>query len=154
MRKRLLGSLIAATMLAAAPSWAQVADPATGRDAATEAARGYVGVPSPNQAAVDASEKPITNALNGQAGAAASVQTTAAATLSADQQAQYDADRASYINALVKHDAAVSRTDARYARQQRAYADAMSVWRVQVAECKKGKQAACRMPPPNVSDYY
>lgn len=153
MRQQLLGSLAAATMLAA-PLFAQATDPATGRDPATEAARGYVGVPSPQQAAVDASEQPITNALNGQAGAAAAVQTSAAATLSADQQAQYDVDREAYVAALVKHDAAVNRSDARYARQQRAYADAMSVWRIQVAECKKGKQAACRMPPPNVADYY
>lgn len=153
MQKRFFGSLVAAAMLAA-PLFAQATDPATGRDVATEAARGYVGVPSPNQAAVDASEKPITSALNGQADAAASAQTTNAAALGADQQAQYDVDRAAYVDALVKHDAAVDRTDARYARQQRAYADAMSVWRVQVAECKKGKQKACRMPPPNVSDYY
>lgn len=153
MRQQLLGTFVAATMLAA-PLFAQATAPATGRDPTTEAARGYVGVPSPNQAAVDASEQPMTNALNGQAGAAAAAQTSAAATLSADQQAQYDVDREAYVAALVKHDAAVNRSDARYARQQRAYADAMSVWRIQVAECKQGKQAACRMPPPNVSDYY
>ncbi len=74
--------------------------------------------------------------------------------MSAEQQAQYDADRQAYLAALVQHDRAVDRTDARYVRQQRAYADAMAVWRVQVAECKKGRSSACKMPPPSVADYY
>lgn len=69
-------------------------------------------------------------------------------------QAQYDADRQSYITALMQHDAAVDRTDARYVRQQVAYADAMEAWRMQVAACKKGKRKACDMPPPNPADYY
>jgi hypothetical protein len=69
-------------------------------------------------------------------------------------QAQYDADRESYLTALMQHDAAVDRTDARYVRQQVAYADAMEAWRFQVAACKKGKRKACDMPPPNPADYY
>jgi hypothetical protein len=69
-------------------------------------------------------------------------------------QAQYDADRAAYVDALVRHDAAVDRTNARYVRQQTAYADAMEAWRFQVAACKKGKRKACDMPPPNPANYY
>ena len=144
----------AAATILATPLLAQAIDPETGRTATAEQQRGYVGVPSPAEPAVDAAQKPVTAALNGQVAAADAAASNANAALSADQQAQYDADRAQYIDALVRHDAAVNRTDARYVRQQRAYADAMSVWRVQVAECKKGRQSACRMPPPNVADYY
>jgi len=111
--------------------------------------RGY-DKPSARADAVNAKEGPTTDALNAQADASAA----ATATTSADAQAQYDADRAAYLAALVQHDRAVNRTDARYARQQRAYADAMAVWRVQVQECKRGHQRACDLPPPNVADYY
>ncbi|MDO6413114.1 hypothetical protein Q4F19_01850 [Sphingomonas sp. BIUV-7] len=111
--------------------------------------RGY-DKPTPRADAVNAQEAPVTANLNGQSGAAAA--NTASA--STADQAQYDVDRQAYLDALVQHDRAVDRTDARYMRQQRAYADAMSVWRVQVQECKKGHQRACKLPPPNVSDYY
>ena len=65
-----------------------------------------------------------------------------------------DADRAACMGALARHDAAVDGTDARYVRQQRAYADAMAVWRIQVEECKRGHRKACDMPPPDVTAYY
>jgi hypothetical protein len=111
--------------------------------------RGY-DKPSARADAVNAKEGPVTDSLNAQANAAAST----TATTSASAQAQYDLDRQAYMDALVRHDAAVNRTDVRYARQQRAYADAMAVWRVQVDECKKGHRRACDLPPPNVADYY
>ena len=106
-------------------------------------AKGYVDAASPSEPAINAREAPVTAGLNGQVAAG-----------SAADHAQYEADRADYLAALARHDAAVDRTDARYARQQRAYADAMAVWRVQVADCKRGKRAACDMPPPDVADYY
>ncbi|WP_174274727.1 hypothetical protein [Sphingomonas bacterium] len=97
-----------------------------------------------------ASPNPGTTAAN------ASVMTDAQITTAttAEGQAQYEADRAAYMTALAQHDAAVDRTDARWARQQRAYADAMAVWRWQVSECKKGHQRACNMPTPNPANYY
>ena len=78
----------------------------------------------------------------------------AAAAMNAEGQAQYDADRAAYLAALAQHDRAVDRTDARYARQQRAYADAMAVWRWQVQRCKQGHQRACDLPTPDPSAFY
>lgn len=78
----------------------------------------------------------------------------AAATANAANQAQYDADRQAYMDALTAHDAAVDRSDARYVRQRNAYADAMAVWRVQADACKRGHQKACKAPTPNPADYY
>jgi hypothetical protein len=130
------------------PALAQTANPAAPRQELPYD-RGY-DKPSARTDAVNAKEGPVTDSLNAQANAGAA--TTAAA--STANQAQYDIDRQAYIDALVQHDAAVNRTDARYMRQQRAYADAMAVWRVQVQECKKGHQRACNLPTPNVADYY
>jgi hypothetical protein len=155
MSKPLLGGLLAATILTA-PLLAQAA-PQAARDPATEMARGYATVPSPAEPAVDAREAPVTAALNAQAGADASQQQAISSAQAADHAAamsQYDQDRDAYMAALIQHDARIDRTDARYARQQRAYADAMAVWRVQAAECQKGKQRACKAPPPSVADYY
>ena len=69
-------------------------------------------------------------------------------------QAQYEQDRQAYMAALAQHDHAVNRTDARWAHQQAAYADAMAAWRWQVAACKRGSQRACDMPTPNPADFY
>lgn len=98
-----------------------------------------------------------TQALN--AGVAAQTNAAAAtnavnAEVAAANQAQYETDRQAYMAALVQHDRAVDRTAARTVRQQTAYADAMAVWRVQVEQCKKGRQKACELPPPNPADYY
>ncbi len=72
----------------------------------------------------------------------------------AEGDAQYQADREAYMAALVQHDRAVNRTDARWARQQAAYADAMAAWRWQAAACKRGNQRACNAPTPNPADFY
>ena len=90
--------------------------------------------------ATQANAAATTNAVNAEVAAA--------------NQAQYETDRQSYMAALVQHDRAVDRTAARTVRQQTAYADAMAVWRVQVDQCKKGRQKACDMPAPNPADYY
>ena len=96
-----------------------------------------------------------------QLNAGVAAQANAAATtnavnaeISAANQAQYETDRQAYIAALIQHDRAVDRTAARTVRQQTAYADAMAVWRVQVDQCKKGRQKACELPAPNPADYY
>ncbi|PZU08555.1 hypothetical protein [Sphingomonas sp.] len=147
MRTKLIAAVLAGVALLT-PAIAQTADPhAAHQELAQD--RGY-DKPTARADAVNAKEGPVTDALNARAGASASA---TAATSEADR-AQYDLDRQAYLEALVRHDAAVDRTDARYMRQQRAYADAMSVWRIQVQACKKGHQRACDMPPPNVSDYY
>jgi hypothetical protein len=147
MRKQLILAVLAG-VAGLSPSHAQTASP-TSPTRELPYDRGY-DKPSPRTDAVNAKEGPVTDSLNAQANTAAA--TTASA--STTNQAQYDLDRQAYIDALVQHDAAVNRTDARYMRQQRAYADAMAVWRVQVQECKKGHQRACNLPTPNVADYY
>ena len=147
MRTNLMLLALASTAIVT-PVLAQTANPAAPRQELPYD-RGY-DKPSARTDAVNAKEGPATDALNAQANVGAA---TTAATSTANQ-AQYDMDRQAYIDALVQHDAAVNRTDGRYMRQQRAYADAMAVWRVQVQECKKGHQRACDLPSPNVADYY
>lgn len=74
--------------------------------------------------------------------------------LNAQARVQYEADQQAYYAGLRQHRRAVDRTDARYARQQTAYADAMAAWREQVRQCQKGHQRICKQPAPRVSDYY
>lgn len=148
MRNSLLGLVACGVILT--PVLAQTMPGATGRSAQEEFQRGYAATPMPGQANINAGGQAGVQALNGQASAAAQ----ANAGVSAADQAQYDADRAAYMDALAAHDHAVNRADARYIRQQRAYADAMAVWRVQVAACKRGHQRACDMPPPNPAAFY
>lgn len=88
----------------------------------------------------------------GTANANANVQgnIAATATVSANNNAQYDADVANYDAAMRAH----GRADARYARQKRAYADAMAAWRIQTAACLKGHQVACNAPAPDPANFY
>ena len=145
--KQTLG--IAAGILLLAPLHAQSAGGA-GRTPQEEYQRGYATPPMPNQAAVDAQSRPAVAALNNQVAAG-----QAADAAQADvTRAQYDADRAAYMDALARHDARVDRSEARWRRQQNAYADAMSVWRAQVAACKRGNRRACDAPTPNPADFY
>ncbi len=153
--KSFCGLLLAATAIA--PVLAQSAPPPAPEGSAQEVARGYANPAMPNQAAINAGGQAGTASLNNQVSAAdqaANASNAANAQMSAQQQAQYDSDRQAYMDALVAHDHAVNRTDARYARQQRAYADAMSVWRHQVWACKQGHQRACDLPPPDPSRFY
>ena len=153
LAKPLFGLLLAATAIA--PSFAQTSGTEnTGRTPAEEYQRGYATTPMPNQEAINAAGRPATAALNNQVAATSQTNSDANAVDAAANQAQYDADRAAYIDALVQHDRAVNRSDARYVRQQNAYADAMRVWRAQVYACKRGKQSACRAPTPNPADFY
>jgi ABC-type phosphate transport system substrate-binding protein len=152
--KPLFGLLLAATIMA--PGFAQTAPGVenTGRSAQEEYQRGYATTPMPNQAAINAAGAPATAALNNQVASTTQANNAEEQAQYQESQAEYDADRQAYIEALVKHDAAVNRTDARYVRQQAAYADAMRVWRRQVWACKHGHQRACDMPPPNPAAFY
>lgn len=155
--KPMLGALLVASALTPALTQTTAAPPPGPEGSAQEVARGYANPPMPNQAAINEAGRPVTAALNGQlaATAEANAQTNAAnAQVSADAQAQYDLDRQAYMDALVAHNRAVNRTDTRYVRQQRAYADAMMAWRRQVYACKHGHQRACDLPPPDPSRYY
>lgn len=159
--KPLTGLLLAAAALT--PSLAQTSSQPssgtenTGRSAAEEYQRGYAATPMPNQAEINAGGAPGTAALNNQVSATTGAGNAANDAANAQyqaSQADYDADRAAYMDALIKHDASVNRADARYVRQQRAYADAMRVWRAQVWACKHGHPRACDMPPPNPATFY
>ncbi len=72
----------------------------------------------------------------------------------AAESAEHRADRDAYMAALAAHDRAVDRADARYVRQQMAYADAMAAWRQQVIACRRGNNRACEAPTPRVADFY
>ncbi len=74
----------------------------------------------------------------------------ATATVNANNAAQYDSDLANYDAAMRAH----GRATVRYARQKRAYADAMAAWRVQVAACQSGHQVACNAPAPDPANFY
>ncbi len=152
--KPAIGLLLAAVALTPCLAQSTSGTEDTGRSPAEEYQRGYAATPMPNQAAINAGGAPGTAALNSQTGSAAAAATDATLAQYQDSQAQYDADRAAYLDALAKHDAAVDRTDARYARQQVAYADAMRAWRRQVWACKHGHHRACDMPPPNPATFY
>ncbi len=72
----------------------------------------------------------------------------------ADNQAQYQQDLSSYDAAMQAHGHAIARQDTHYARQQKAYADAMEAWRAQTYACKHGSGRACNAPTPDPADYY
>ncbi|AYJ86803.1 hypothetical protein D3Y57_13625 [Sphingomonas paeninsulae] len=102
--------------------------------------------PTPAEASAQAG---VANANN-----AAAAQAIHQSNMNAADQARYDEDRAAYIAArrARHHEAAV---DAQiYDRQQRAYADAMYAWRIQVADCKRGHQAACKAPTPDPANFW
>ena len=76
-----------------------------------------------------------------------------ASAIQADLQRQYDTDMAAWMSAMRSRDARIAADAAQYDRQQRAYADAMYVWRMQVRDCERGFQFACNRPTPNPADY-
>ena len=91
-----------------------------------------------------------TQSLN--AGVNGNIQATQA--VNAANQAQYQSDLDAYDRAIVHHGQQISRQDAHYAHQQRAYAEAMEAWRMQVAACKRGHTVACNAPPPDPANFY
>ncbi|GAO38511.1 hypothetical protein SCH01S_16_00280 [Sphingomonas changbaiensis NBRC 104936] len=79
--------------------------------------------------------------------------TGSTAAISADLQAQYDADMAAWVDAMRSRDSRIAANARQYDRQQRAYADAMYVWRMQARDCERGYQFACNRPTPNPADF-
>ncbi len=106
--------------------------------------------PSPANQAANLREQPVTDALN--AAVKGNLDTQAAIT--ADQQAQYDLDRAAYRDAAKARVAEMGQDIARSDRQQDAYARAMIVWRQQTAECQRGILKSCKKPTPLPRDFY
>lgn len=104
--------------------------------------------------AVDASEKPVTEALNREADISATTGTAAVETANANSEAQYEADMAQYRSSYEAAVKTAMADEARYDRQQRAYADAMSAWRLNVQACDRGRLSACKRPTPNPADFY
>jgi hypothetical protein len=90
---------------------------------------------------------------NAEAAARASAP-TAADTINAANQAQYQRDLATYERSLHANHHEAMRDRAHYQHQRSAYADAMAVWRGQVRACNRGSARACRAPTPNPADFY
>ena len=142
--------------LVAVPAVAQTAPQSNSPDAPRTPLpydRGY-DKPSARTDAINAAERPALNAANN----AVLEATTARDAAQLDQQssdvARYDADMVAYRAALRAHDRAVAADEVFAARQERAYADAMRAWRIQVADCDAGVRAACRAPSPRPADYW
>jgi hypothetical protein len=76
-----------------------------------------------------------------------------AGAIQADLQSQYDADMASWLTTMSERDKSIVRNARTHAAQQRAYADAMYVWRMQVRDCERGFTFACNRPTPNPADF-
>lgn len=140
-------AMMFAAAFAAAPLLAQAGDTNPSREAAQD--RG-VDIDTPKHAAVDAQEAPVTRELNAVAGQQAAGDVIAGEV----DQKHYRQDMAAFHDALMANKAEAMRDEARFERQQRAYADAMAQWRLQVAACDKGRTRACKLPTPNPADYY
>jgi hypothetical protein len=105
---------------------------------------------APNRPELDATNRAANNAA--VARDAANMNATASANASA--QAAYDYDMQNYVAALRAHDAVAAGNEAQYRAKQRAYADAMHAWRVQVYDCNRGVIVACRAPTPDPAAFY
>jgi hypothetical protein len=111
--------------------------------------RGY-DKPQVRTEAINAPNRDDVAAANANVTSGSSV---SAAAIQADLQAQYNADMASWMSAMRTRGAINAANQAEYDRRQRAYADAMYVWRMQVRDCERGFQFACNRPTPNPADY-
>ena len=121
------------------------------------AAQEQVNPPSAANQAANIAEQPVTQALNDTALQGSDIQ----AAITAEQQAQYDQDRAEYrdsvrarVAAQSQNAAIIERDAVRSARQEDAYARAMIVWRQQTSDCKRGILKECKKPTPMPADYY
>lgn len=120
-------------------------DPGTPR-APLPADRGY-DKPQARTEAINAPNRDNVAAAN--SGAMTTGSSVGATEANANLQAQYDADMAAWMTEVRTRSAVAEANEAEYAARQRAYADAMYVWRMQVADCKRGYQFACNRPTPN-----
>lgn len=125
-------------------------DPGTPR-APLPADRGY-DKPQVRTEAINAPNRDDVAAANSSANVTSGSSVNAAA-IQADLQAQYTSDMASWLSTMSARDAKMTANAAQYDRYQRAYADAMYVWRMQVRDCERGFQFACNRPTPNPADF-
>lgn len=144
--KRSIFPAAAGLMLIVSPAWAQNApaseDPGTPHTP-LEQDRGY-DKPSPRTDAINAPNQAERVRLNANVAA-----------LTEEQREGYRVeDIAAYEAAVRAHDETLMRDEARYRRQQMAYADAMWAWRVQVHDCRRGSRVACEAPAPRPADFY
>lgn len=102
------------------------------------------------QTAADAREQPVTKTLNANEAALAEASTAT----STAQQNQYELDRAAFRAEVAARREKIMADEAAYAKQQNAYADAMSAWRIQNDECKRGILKSCKKPTPVPADFY
>ncbi|WEK41652.1 MAG: hypothetical protein P0Y64_09390 [Candidatus Sphingomonas colombiensis] len=114
--------------------------------------RGY-DKDSPRTEAIDAAGRPAVDAANRQVLDQSNTQAATQADMQQADSAQYAADILAYRQARRAQHRQVARDDARYARQERAYADAMADWRREVDACHHGNNAACRAPTPDPANY-
>lgn len=156
-RTIILGALLATTVVAAtaqatmpqttpAPTTPAPGDPA-GPGNPLPYDRGY-DKDSPRTEAIDASGRAGVQAANNDAAAQAPTP------VSVQQSAQYSSDMAAYRQALHDRRHAINADRAAYAHQQRAYADAMYAWRLQVDACHRGNNRACNAPTPDPAAYW
>jgi hypothetical protein len=89
-----------------------------------------------------------------EANNAAAAQATQQTNMNANEVARYEEDRAAYLTALRTHNHEAAMDARIYDRQQRAYADAMFAWRVQVEDCRRGKRKACNAPTPDPANFW
>ena len=125
-------------------------DPGT-RRAPLPADRGY-DKPQVRTEAINAQTRDDVARANSSANISSGSSSSTAA-VQADLQAQYDADMAAWMSSMRARDANMAANATQYERQQRAYADAMYVWRMQARDCERGYQFACSRPTPNPADY-
>lgn len=105
---------------------------------------------TPQSDAISAATAPGTAAANDRAGARVAQRAGGQAV----DQARYAEDMAAYGRAVRARHRGMVRDERTYGRQQRAYADAMADWRLQVAACRRGNTRMCRMPAPDPSRYF
>jgi hypothetical protein len=140
-------------LLLAAPAMAQQSqDPAAPRAPLPED-RGY-DKPQARTDAINAPNRPELDATNRAANQAAVARDAANTGVTASAQAAYDYDMQVYLDGLRARDATAAANEAQYRAKQRAYADAMRSWRIQVYDCNRGIIAACRAPTPDPAAFY
>lgn len=145
-----IGASLLAAATVATPALAQSTRPLppaqTPAEAQAQYEQGYNGPRSPDATG----DNPGTTALNAHVANA----TTGQLEGNAASQAQYANDMASYRAAVRAHARQTMRDQRRFDNQQRAYADAMFAWRMQVKACERGHVHACRAPTPDPADFY
>lgn len=142
-------ALAAAAMLLAigAPAFAQSAAMHSDQSGAMHSPQGERGRPGEEVENTQEHRGPTTRQLNRRVSNYTTMRTHA--------RSEYRRDRRAYMAAVMRrHRQSVSRYHRRYARQEMAYANAMSAWRHQVSACHRGNRRACNAHTPRVADFY